>query len=178
MANKIKLLSIGGGAVGKTSLTLQWIKEEFSENYTPTIEEMFEKTVEIDGKKYNIEITDTAGQDEFSTMKYRYIAPSQGFLFVFSITEEKSFSELPSLYKEVLDTKESSSVPCVLAGNKADLRDDTSIPIQKGEQMAQKLHTKYFETSAKEATNVNECFIYLIKQVINSSGSGGCCSIQ
>ncbi|KAH0788524.1 small GTP-binding protein [Histomonas meleagridis] len=178
---KLKLLSIGGGAVGKTSLTLQWIKGEFSESYTPTIEEMFEKNVEIDGKKYDVEITDTAGQDEFASMKYRYISPSQGFLFVFSITEEKSFSELPGLYKEVTDAKETTSVPCVVAGNKADLRDDTSIPSQKGEQMAQKFHTKYFETSAKEGLNVNETFIFLIKQCLTTnktSTGGGCCQIQ
>ena len=153
---KIKLLSLGGGAVGKTSLSTKWIKNEFYENYTPTIEEMFEKTVEIQGKTYEVEITDTAGQDEFSSMKFRYISPSEGFIFVFSILEKKTFNELNGLYNDVITTKEKNFVPCVVIGNKGDLRNESCIENQRGEELAQRFKTQYFETSALNGTNVSE----------------------
>lgn len=177
--SKIKLLSLGGGAVGKTSLSTKWIKNEFYENYTPTIEEMFEKSVEVQGRTYEVEITDTAGQDEFSAMKFRYISPSEGFIFVFSILEKKTYNELTSLYNEVIETKNRHYVPCVVIGNKGDLRNESSIDNKRGEELAQRFKSQYFETSALNGTNVSEAFMYVIRQVINSrKGEGSCCQIQ
>lgn len=48
--NELKLVILGQGAVGKSSITMQFIKKEFIEEYNPTLQEVHPKTVDIDGK--------------------------------------------------------------------------------------------------------------------------------
>lgn len=176
---KLSILSLGDGAVGKSSIIRRWVQQDYEQNYVPTIEELFSKTVKIDGKMYVIEITDTAGQEEFNQIKYRYMENSEGFLFVFSITDKKSFDEIEPLYKDVLKAKSDSDFYSIIVGNKYDLKDQVeSIPDDVPTKLANKLGLKYFNTSALTMLNIEDAFNELIRGVIKVKNSGGCCSIM
>ena len=65
----VNVVMLGSGGVGKTSISLRFVRGEFTESYVPTIEDEFEKIITVDGKNYLIEIVDTAGQEDFKDLK-------------------------------------------------------------------------------------------------------------
>ena len=176
----VRVMNLGGGGVGKTSLLLQWAKQQFQEDYTPTIEEMLTKTVSIGKKTYQVEMTDTAGQEEFAQMRWRYMQPSEGFLFVFSVIEPPTLHQLSDLYGDVRKAKQ-SKMHCVLAGNKIDLKDEAKngfVSHEEGTEFANKMGCRYYETSAKTCHNSPELFDDLIRGVIRmQNANGSCCKI-
>jgi hypothetical protein len=60
---------VGGGGVGKSALTIQFIQKHFVEEYDPTIEDSYRKQVTIDGEACLLDILDTAGQEEYASMR-------------------------------------------------------------------------------------------------------------
>ena len=67
-----KIVVLGSGGVGKSALTVQFVQGIFVEKYDPTIEDSYRKQVVIDGETYFLDIIETAGQDEYSTLKDQY----------------------------------------------------------------------------------------------------------
>lgn len=178
---KLSILSLGDGAVGKSSIIRRWVQQDFEQNYVPTIEELLSKTIKIDGEMYRVEITDTAGQEEFNQIKYRYMENAEGFFFVFSIIDKKSFNEIEPLYQDVQKAKPNGDYYSVIVGNKYDLREENeSVPPENPLKLANKLGVKYFNTSALTMYNIDEAFNELICGVIKmrKRGGGGCCFIM
>lgn len=63
----IRVAVFGAGGVGKSALTLRYVRDFFVKGWDPTIEDAYMKTVEMaDGTKVQLEILDTAGQGDFS----------------------------------------------------------------------------------------------------------------
>src|SRR4051812_26300736 len=90
---------------------------------------------------------------------------SDGFLCVYSVTDEQSFNEVRSLHDHILRLKDVESVPFVLAGNKCDLNNVREVPQEKGEALAKEWNCKFLETSAKSGINVIEIFHELVREV-------------
>lgn len=91
----------------------------------------------------------------------------QGFLLVFSITSASSLRELVELRDQIVRTKGDQNFPMVLVGNKSDLEEDRVISRQKAFQLSQSWgNIPYYETSARKATNINEVFIDVCRQII------------
>ena len=63
--SRLKIVVLGEGGVGKSSLTLRFIVDKFIEDYDPTIEDHYIKKVLVDGIYSEVDVTDTAGQEEF-----------------------------------------------------------------------------------------------------------------
>ena len=80
--DKYKIIVVGAGAVGKSSLTIRYVIGDFFEHYDPTIEDYYRKLVEVDKKPAYLDILDTAGQQEFSAMQEQFYR--QG-LFVYPL---------------------------------------------------------------------------------------------
>ncbi|CAF4438507.1 unnamed protein product, partial [Adineta steineri] len=83
-----KICIFGSGGVGKSCLVIQFVQGVFTPKYDPTIEDVYTKTLEIDEKQYSLEILDTAGSDEFSSMRDLYVNSGHGFVLVYSITSQ------------------------------------------------------------------------------------------
>jgi Ras-related protein R-Ras2 len=83
-----KIIVVGGGGVGKSALTIQFIQSYFVVDYDPTIEDSYTKQCVIDDQVAKLDIIDTAGQDEFSAMRDQYMRCGQGFLLVFSLIDK------------------------------------------------------------------------------------------
>lgn len=91
----------------------------------------------------------------------------QGFLLVFSITSASSLRELVELREQIVRTKGDPQFPIVLVGNKSDLEEDRAVSRAKAFQLSQSWgNIPYYETSARRATNINEVFIDVCRQII------------
>ncbi|CEI96969.1 Putative Ras-like protein 2 [Rhizopus microsporus] len=60
-----KLVMVGGGGVGKSALTIQFIQSHFVDEYDPTIEDSYRKQCIIDSETALLDVLDTAGQEEY-----------------------------------------------------------------------------------------------------------------
>ncbi|KAL3071755.1 hypothetical protein niasHT_025960 [Heterodera trifolii] len=161
-----KLVVIGEGGVGKSSLTIQFFQKQFVDYYDPTIEDQYIQHCEIDGQWVILDVLDTAGQEEFSAMREQYMRNGRGFLLVYSVTDEQSFQEARKLYQQVLRVKDTSEYPVLLVGNKVDLINQRKVSEQQGRQLAAELGVPYIETSAKDPpVNVDAAFHELVRIV-------------
>ena len=97
-----RIVVVGGGGVGKSAITIQFIQNYFINEYDPTIEDSYRKQVCIDGETCMLDILDTAGQDEYSAMRDQYMRTGQGFLLIYAITSRGSFDETKSFYNRHL----------------------------------------------------------------------------
>ena len=83
---------IGAPGVGKSALSLQFLYQEFVEDYEPTKADSYRKKVVLDGEEVQIDILDTAGQEDYAAIRDNYFRSGEGFLLVFSITEHEAFT--------------------------------------------------------------------------------------
>ncbi|XP_064397498.1 GTPase HRas-like [Halichondria panicea] len=160
-----KLVVVGGGGVGKSALTIQFIQSHFVEEYDPTIEDSYRKQCVIDDEVAVLDILDTAGQEEFSAMREQYMHTGEGFLLVYSIIDKTSFEEIPKFYKQILRVKDKTDFPMILVANKADLESERVVTQQEGEELARELKIKYVESSAKHRVNVEKAFHDLVRVI-------------
>jgi len=160
-----KLAVVGGGGVGKSALTLQLVKQQFCEEYDPTIEDSHRKQVEIDGEVTLLEIFDTAGQEELSALRDQALRVAEGFLVVFSLTEATSFKQVEDLHGQICRAKDSDKVPIVIVGNKSDLTELRAVSEAEIQALTSRLNVKFFEASAKKKINVEESFFELVRMM-------------
>jgi len=160
-----KLVVVGGGGVGKSALTIQFIQSHFVQDYDPTIEDSYRKQCVIDEKVAHLDILDTAGQEEFSAMREQYMRTGEGFLLVFSVTDRSSFDEIPNFCKQILRVKDKETFPMVLVGNKCDLEAERTVSTSESQIMARTLRLQYLEASAKTRNNVDTAFYDLVRAI-------------
>jgi len=161
-----KIVVLGGGGVGKSALTIRLVTDNFLDEYDPTIEDSYRKSVEVDSKSALLDILDTAGQEEFSSMQDLWMREGKGFLLVYSITSSHTLEECEVLRDKILRTKdEDVTTPIVLCGNKCDLNDQREVEKTRGEALAKKWNVPFFETSAKMKINNVNCFYEIVRQI-------------
>jgi small GTP-binding protein len=97
-------------------------------------------------------------------MRDSYVRTAQAFILVYSITDPSSFQEIETIHEQLLRSVDSDSVPLVLVGNKCDLEDERGVSKDEGEKLAKELGgCNFFESSAKERINIEECFFTLVR---------------
>mmetsp|Transcript_1811 Transcript_1811/g.2322 ORF Transcript_1811/g.2322 Transcript_1811/m.2322 type:complete len:197 (+) Transcript_1811:125-715(+) len=168
MAEEHKLVIVGGGGVGKSALTIQFIQNHFIIEYDPTIEDSYRKQVTIDGETVLLDILDTAGQEEFSAMRDQYMRNGKGFLIVYSITSRNSFDESLKFREQIYRVKDvdfAKKVPIVLVGNKSDMEEQRQVMTQEGMELAKSWNCPFRETSAKNRTGVDEVWFDVVREI-------------
>jgi len=161
---------VGAGAVGKSCLTLKFVQKIFVEVYNPTVEDSYRKQELVDNEPVVLDILDTAGQEEYSSVRDHYIKSGQGFLCVYSVTSQASFMEVDKYRELVTRVKDSETVPFILVGNKCDLEDEREIKFNQGKSLAQKWNVPFMETSAKDGRNVDEVFHEVVRRIRRELG--------
>lgn len=168
----IKVVMVGDGGVGKSSLTLQFMYEDFVEEYEPTKADSYRKDLSVDGENIHLDIMDTAGQEEYANVRDNYLRSGDGFLCVFSITERDSFRSTNQIREQILRVKSDqvknteTDIPFVLVGNKQDLSSQRQVTEQEAINLALGWQCKYIETSAKTNLNVENAFYDVIRQIL------------
>jgi GTPase KRas len=119
----------------------------------------------VDGETQFLEILDTAGQEEFKSMRDQYMSTGDGYLLVYSITSRSSFDEITSFQEQILRVKDADTAPIVLVGNKADLEDMREVSTAEGEDLAKAFGVAFMESSAKTRLNVEQAFFDCVREV-------------
>merc|ERR1712159_238287 len=178
-----KIVVAGVGAVGKSALTLRLCSGKFPKKYDPTIEDSYRKKLDVDGQVRTLDILDTAGQDEYRTLRMEYMVEGRGFVLVYSIIDGESFEAMDE-FKDQIDkacAKVGVKVPIILVGNKCDLAENRTVMKKMGEQKVKEWKDAktrnsaigdivFMEASAKEDTNVTAIFETLVRSMNKESG--------
>ena len=161
----IKVVLIGNSGEGKTCISQRYINDSFTNNEQSTVgASYFQKKLEIDGKSINLDIWDTAGQERYRSMGKMFYKDAFIVLFVYDITDKKSFLELKNVwYDEIKKTGEKHSVLAVV-GNKSDLYLKEQVDEDEARKWADDIGAIYALVSAKEGDCINLLFDNVVKK--------------
>ncbi|XP_004505464.1 ras-related protein Rab11D-like [Cicer arietinum] len=160
-----KLVLIGDSGVGKSNLLSRFTKNEFNLESKSTIGvEFATKTLNIHAKIIKAQIWDTAGQERYRAITSAYYRGAVGALLVYDVTRSSTFETAGRWLKELRDHTDPNIV-VMLIGNKSDLRHLVSVSTEDGKAFAEKESLYFMETSALEATNVENAFTEVLTQI-------------
>ena len=166
--NVFKILTIGDGGVGKTSILRRYVENKFLKHHLSTIGiDFLSKTLKIKDKEIKLKIWDTAGQERYRQITSHIYKDADGIILVFDVTSEESFNQITDWMEQIKNNVSKEEINLILIGNKCDLA-DRMVEKERGEEMAQKLKIKYFETSALTGQGINEAFEELAKQIFRN----------
>uniref|UniRef100_A0A1A9ZZZ2 Ras-related protein Rab-23 n=1 Tax=Glossina pallidipes TaxID=7398 RepID=A0A1A9ZZZ2_GLOPL len=156
----IKVVIVGNGGVGKSSMIQRYCKGIFTKDYKKTIGvDFLERQIEIDGEDVRIMLWDTAGQEEFDAITKAYYRGAQACVLTFSTTDRASFEAISDWKRKV--ENECQDIPTVIVQNKIDLVDQAIVTADEVESLTKQLNCKLIRTSVKEDVNVASVFRYL-----------------
>uniref|UniRef100_A0A0E0MS70 GTP-binding protein n=2 Tax=Oryza TaxID=4527 RepID=A0A0E0MS70_ORYRU len=160
-----KLLLIGDSGVGKSCLLLRFADDSYLDSYISTIGVDFKiRTVEQDGKTIKLQIWDTAGQERFRTITSSYYRGAHGIIIVYDVTDQESFNNVKQWLNEI-DRYASDNVNKLLVGNKSDLTANKVVSSETAKAFADEMGIPFMETSAKNATNVEQAFMAMAASI-------------
>lgn len=125
------------------------------------------------GSECQIDILDTAGQEDYAVVRDNYFRSGEGFLCVFSLVDRESFAGVSEIRDSVLRVKVDERTPLILVGNKSDLQDNREVPQADAESMASSWGVPYVETSAKTKLNVDKIYYDLLTMIQQRKESMG-----
>lgn len=161
----IKVVVVGNGAVGKSSMIQRYCKGIFTRDYKKTIGvDFLEKQLSLDdGGEIRLMLWDTAGQEEFDAITKAYYRGAQACVLTFSTTDRNSFEAIEK-WKFKVEEEVGNDIPVVLVQNKIDLLDEAVVDQEEADELAKKLKLRFYRTSVKEDLNVNDVFKYLAEK--------------
>ncbi|EEB05411.2 rho family GTPase Rho2 [Schizosaccharomyces japonicus yFS275] len=165
-----KLVVIGDGACGKTSLLSVFTLGYFPTEYVPTVFENYVSDCRVDGKSVQLALWDTAGQEEYERLRPLSYAKAHIILIGFAIDSQDSLENVSTKWIEEVNNL-CPNVPYILVGMKADLRSDpvaieemrrrnkSFVKPQQAEIVAQRIGArKYMECSSLTGDGVDDVF--------------------
>ena len=167
----MKIIVVGNGQVGKTTLTVKFVKDIFTTEYKKTLGVDFltiKKYLKKIDKEIEFYIWDTAGQDYYNAITRRYYRGADAALIAFSVNDKESFNNVKSWYDKVV--QECGNIAMALAMTKIDLKDNIQVTDEEAKNLAKSLNINLFKVSSKNGININECFEYLAYQHYSNNG--------
>jgi len=166
---RFKIVVIGDGAVGKTSLIKKFTKGTFEKDYVKTLGAQFSKyNKKINGDMIRLIFWDIAGQDDFNFLHPLFYKESKAAIIVYSLEEnelgQNSFTHIQN-WHEVLE-KNCGNIPIVLFANKVDLVDENSLATTEILKLVNEFNfLNFFFTSAKTGQGVVDAFNEIIERL-------------
>lgn len=195
VAKELKLTFVGDGYVGKTCLLWSYVYKHFPKDYVPTVFEMHAVKTNYNGEQYSLSLYDTAGQEDWETLRIMAYPDTDVIVLCFSITRADSMENVKTKWIPEL-LKYSPNTPIILCGTQVDLRtansfisatqnENTSVNYSKsqqvsnpnticistreGEELKSRINAyKYIECSALTRQNINEVFDACIAAYVQS----------
>lgn len=177
-----KIVILGDGACGKTSLLNVFTKGYFPQVYEPTIWNRYDHDIFVDGKPMQLQLWDTAGQEEFDRLRSFSYSDTHCIMLCFSVESRDSLENAQTKWvAEIVDHCE--GVQLVLVALKVDLRDQQDdedvapeggiISYNEGVAMAKKVNARsYLECSAKTNKGVREAFTEAARVALDAQAKG------
>lgn len=164
-----KIVLLGEGCVGKTSLVLRYVEDKFNDRHISTLQASFlTKRVNIGGKRVNLAIWDTAGQERFHALGPIYYRESHGAVLVYDITDEDSFQKVKNWVRE-LRRMLGNDICLIIAGNKIDMEKERHVSVEEADSYAKEVGAYHFQASAKQNKGVEELFLELTQRMLESA---------
>ena len=166
-----KIIVIGDGGVGKTSLIKKYTEGTFEEDYISTVGAQFSIYDEkINGDECKLYFWDIAGQDEFEFLRSDFYEESKAAIIVYSLEEnelgKKSLNHIKVWYEDL--KKHCGEIPVIIFANKVDLiKDDKIDDINVQSLINEKNIVGIYLTSARTGRGVTEAFQKIIKELYN-----------
>ncbi|KAF7554837.1 hypothetical protein G7046_g6704 [Stylonectria norvegica] len=186
-SSSVKLVLLGEAAVGKSSLVLRFVNNDFQENKEPTIGAAFlTQKCNLPTRTIKFEIWDTAGQERFASLAPMYYRNAQAALVVYDLTKPTSLVKAKHWVAE-LQRQASPGIVIALVGNKLDLTGNSSageaddgedgeesgdarkVSTEEAQTYAEDESLLFFETSAKSGHNVTEVFTAIANAIPETS---------
>mmetsp|Transcript_17435 Transcript_17435/g.45071 ORF Transcript_17435/g.45071 Transcript_17435/m.45071 type:complete len:189 (+) Transcript_17435:109-675(+) len=164
-STRIKIISIGDPAVGKSCLIKRYCEQRFVSKYVATIGVDYGvKPIKVRGKEVKVNFWDLAGGEEYAEIRNEFYKDAQGGIVVYDINSRKSFEALDYWLKEAAEhgAKETAYV---VVGNKTDVGRRV-VKEEEGRAFAKQHGMPYFEATAKDGENVQEMFHELFAIVV------------
>ncbi|KAJ3057553.1 hypothetical protein HK097_000019 [Rhizophlyctis rosea] len=172
-----RLVLLGGAAVGKTSLILRFVNNEFEENKEPTIGAAFLKqTCKLDEQIVQFGICDTAGHEMFRNFCFLYYQKAHAAMVCYDITKPASLVEAKSWVKE-LKRQANPNIVIALVGTKLDLaraqrtlrQSPRVVSTEEAQQYANEAGLLFMETSAKWGDDVVPILRQIVQKIPHES---------
>ena len=163
-----KLILIGSSGVGKSSILKRYIQKIFEEEYTCTIGvDFLMKSLNISNKSIKLQLWDTAGTEKFKSITTGYYRGANAAFVVFDLTYKSSFESVSEWIQNYYKYSNPDSEKYVIwIGNKSDLKEKREISEEEIYDFAKNNKIKYFETSAKNGENIDECFYFIAEKLM------------
>ena len=169
MSNKkLKVIFVGDGRVGKTSIISQYVNKNFTEEHilTTSGDKSF-KSITIDDQTFDLEIWDTAGQEMFRNVNKIFMKNSKIAIIVIDITNINSMDGLEYWTKQIKENLKIEEIITAIAANKSDLYEEKAINNEDIIAFQNKNNINVFcETSAKDYVSINNLFQQCVKSYI------------
>lgn len=167
---RIKCVLVGDGAVGKTSLVVSYTTNGYPTEYVPTAFDNYNVVVNVDSQPIRFQLCDTAGQDDFDSLRPLCYPNTDVFLLCFSVVSPTSFANVSDKWLPEI-RKHCPEAPVILVGTQSDLRTDVKVLIElanyreqpvselDARRLAHKINAEcYIESSALTQKNLKEVF--------------------
>jgi len=165
-SSSFKVVLLGEGRVGKTSLVLRFCRDTFVDGQPPTIQaSCLERALRLGDKTVNLVIWDTAGQERFHALGPIYYRDADAALLVYDITDTDSFKRIQVWVRE-LRKMVGNDIQLSIAGNKIDLERQRVVSRQEAAEYAESVGAHYAETSAKQNRGLDELFSSMGKRLL------------
>ena len=180
-----KICLLGAGAVGMSAIVIRFLKNEFKNEYDPTIEDSYNTFHQIDGVTHKLELLDTAGQEDFAALRHEWIRQNETFIIVYATHWKSTFEHAKDLLEEVHKLKDWDAFeyvlktasntkddvwnpPAILVANKCDLpKDQWQVSNEEGKKLADKWGIPFIAVSAKTGVNVIQLFETLVRTTVH-----------
>lgn len=171
---KSKILLLGDGAVGKTSLVRRFVLDQYSDDYIKTVgAKVSKKGLTLGTNPHEVDLTmqiwDVLGQKGYGGVHEIAVDGAQGVLLVYDLTREETRRSMEEYWMPMI-WRLAGRIPMVLVGNKLDLAEDRVIAREYTYYLSQKYNAPGITTSAKTGDHVEDAFRQLGQLILESVG--------
>lgn len=167
-----KCVVVGDGGVGKTSMLIRYVNDDFLTEYMPTCFDSYSVPLDLGDRQGTLILADTAGQETYDRLRTLSYYNTDVFIVCFSITSIDSFINVRSRWVPELQVYRPGT-PFLLVGTQADLRQSppsssqVSVPARKGKKLARKVGALgYMECSALTGSGLDRVFRQAISHAV------------
>ncbi|XP_069472080.1 ras-related protein Rab-17 [Ambystoma mexicanum] len=166
MPFSFKLVVLGSSGVGKSSLVMRYVKDDFRELPSTVGCAFFTQLVCLNNTTIKFEIWDTAGQEKYHSVCHLYYRGANAAILVYDVTSKETFIRAQLWLRELEREFSAGDITIALIGNKTDLSAERQVTSQEAQIFAEDNSVLFMETSAKDNYNVSEAFLAVAEELL------------